>query len=246
MVHAVSETDSQDDSIERDVTIRFPQVDPAGIVFYPRYFEMLYRHFAGLPFESSPFAIKVQFLKPNRLGDRLQIAYQPGDDWTVTGRMNGDVHFSVMAAEEEEGATGVPSAFRTADESIGGWQVGSGGSLQLPRYLEMLNMAIEEWFEATLELPFHELHVGRRVGIPTVQFVIRSYRMPNVDENVCMLLQPTRIGGRSMSFTSWLVQGEECLAKTEQVIVFVRMLEDGYESIPIPDYIGSAFEAQVN
>ena len=42
--------------MERTVTIRFSHIDGAGIVFYPRYFEMLGELFADLPFAKAPFA----------------------------------------------------------------------------------------------------------------------------------------------------------------------------------------------
>jgi len=48
-----------------------------------------------------------------------------------------------------------------------------------------------------------------------------------------------------MTFRSWLVSDGECLVENEQVVVFVRMLPGGYESIEIPDYARSAFEKQL-
>ena len=48
-----------------------------------------------------------------------------------------------------------------------------------------------------------------------------------------------------MTLTSWLVRGDECLVENEQVVVFVRMLENGYESIPIPDDVRAAFGLQL-
>ena len=60
--------------MERTVTIRFSHIDGAGIVFYPRYFEMLSELFADLPFAMAPFAMQTDFLKPNYLGDQLSVA----------------------------------------------------------------------------------------------------------------------------------------------------------------------------
>ena len=70
-----------------DQKIKFRHCDPAGIVFYPRYFEMMndtveafFERVAGLPFAEMhddcgiPTAgIEAQFQAPSRLGDQLKI-----------------------------------------------------------------------------------------------------------------------------------------------------------------------------
>jgi 4-hydroxybenzoyl-CoA thioesterase len=69
----------------KEEQIRFQHVDYAGIVFYPRYFEMLncivedfYDEALGLPFNKMhetggipTVDLKVQFMKPARLGEVL-------------------------------------------------------------------------------------------------------------------------------------------------------------------------------
>ena len=68
--------------------VLFKHCDPAGIVFYPRYFEMIndcveafFDEAVGVPFEKLnseggvPTAeISVRFARPSRHGDRLEIA----------------------------------------------------------------------------------------------------------------------------------------------------------------------------
>lgn len=237
----------------RAVTIRFPQTDPAGIVFYPRYFEMVLRLFPGVPFTDLPVAFKTQFLKPNRLGDRLSIEFRhdpESSDWSVTGRTRDGDCFSIQGlptspdlASDAHGPE--QPAFRTRPEPAGDWALDKNGRLHLSRYFELLNMAIEEWIEATLEMPFHEMHVGRKVGIPTVQFNTCVRTMPTAGDSLSVWIRPTKLGGRAMTFVSWLVSGDRCLVRNEQVVVFVRMLEQGYESIPIPGEIGDKFRAQL-
>ena len=70
----------------RDIRIEFNHCDPAGIVFYPRYFEMLnsvienfFRDIAGHPFEAMmlddtgvPTArVEMSYAAPSRLGEVL-------------------------------------------------------------------------------------------------------------------------------------------------------------------------------
>ena len=80
-------------AFETQFLVRFAHVDPAGIVFYPRYFEMLsaatedwcaqslgldyasmhFEHRCGVP----TVRIESEFYKPSRLGDELTIRLQP-------------------------------------------------------------------------------------------------------------------------------------------------------------------------
>ena len=41
------------------------------------------------------------------------------------------------------------------------------GIVFYPRYFEMVNDLVEEWFDRGMGLPFHTLHVQRQVGTPT-------------------------------------------------------------------------------
>lgn len=233
-----------------EVTIRFPQVDPAGIVFYPRYFEMVQRCFPDAPFSQTPAGVKTQFLKPNRFGDSMELSYQRGVNWSIAGRMDGATCFSMAPLDVEDSATAYraanAAAFATETSVVGSWCLGANGKMQLSRYFELLNMAIEEWFESVLSIPFADLHVGRRIGIPTVQFDTRAYSLPGIDDSVAIRIKPIRVGGRALTFRSWLVDDGQCFVENEQVVVFVTMLEEGFESIEIPDYIRSAFEEQMD
>ena len=235
-----------------NITIRFPQVDPAGIVFYPRYFEMVQRCFPDVAFSRFPGGIKTQFLKPNRFGDRITLSFNrgaDGDDWSVTGSMEDSTCFTMTPIDAGDAATSFQSseaaAFSSKESAVGEWCVDKHGRMHLSRYFEYLNMATEEWFEDVLEFPFTELHVGRRIGIPTVQFDTRVFSLPNVGDDVAIRIQPIKTGGRAMTFVSWLVSGDRCLVENLQVVVFVSMLDDGFESIDIPDYIRSAFQQQM-
>jgi 4-hydroxybenzoyl-CoA thioesterase len=232
-----------------EFTIRFPQVDPAGIVFYPRYFEMVYRAFPELPFANPPLAIRTRFLRPNRLGDRLHLCLETDDDWTVTGSMDGFEHFSMrslaIAPPMPRAHADAPDAFTSKAAIVSDWMADRHGRMGLSRYFECLNIAIEEWFEATLGMPFHALHVGRDVGIPTVQFDTNLRRLPSFGESFSIRIAPLKLGARAMTFRSWLVCGDECNVENEQVVVFVRMLPDDYESIEIPDDVRDKFGQQL-
>ena len=249
MVASLSVDEAGGDAAEREFTIRFPQVDPAGIVFYPRYFEMVNQCFPALPLGHLPLAIKTQFLKPNRLGDRLSLHADGGVHWSVIGRTGNVDHFSMRAADVAPPSPTAhrlsASAFTTRPQVVGEWMTDIHRRMSLSRYFECLNVAIEEWFEFSLSMPFHTLHVGRGVGIPTVQFDTNLGSLPALGERVSIRLAPLTIGRRAMTFKSWLIRDDECLVENRQVVVFVRMLDDGYESIDIPADVRRAFGKQL-
>lgn len=238
----------------RPVTIRFPHVDNAGIVFYPRYIELLQKHFPDLPIFTTPAAFTIEFRRPNRLGDKIEIVsdYAKGyDEWSVAGRMDSADHFTVRPLSTDAAMNPArdfaanDKSFATEDIRIGEWMSDRHGHMYLSRYFETFNVCVEKWFESTLDLPFYQLHVDRRVGIPTVRFQTNCRELPRTGDNVTVHFRPIRIGSRSMTSRSWMVRDGECLVETEQVIVFVQMQENGYETIEIPEYVRDAFAMQL-
>lgn len=95
---------------EKDQKVQFKHCDPAGIVFYPRYFEMIndlveafFDEALDCPFEDLhrtggvPTAeIAVQFTAPSRHGDRLTLALA----CTRLGRSSLDIRTEATCAGE--------------------------------------------------------------------------------------------------------------------------------------------------
>jgi 4-hydroxybenzoyl-CoA thioesterase len=97
---------------ERDIQVRFGDTDPAGIVFYPRYYEMVnqvvedwFAHGLGYPFRRMHLegrrgvptvSIESVFQNPSRLGDILR--------FTLTARRIGtkSANLHVHATCDEE------------------------------------------------------------------------------------------------------------------------------------------------
>jgi acyl-CoA thioesterase FadM len=249
----VTGAETSSHSAVREVTIRFPQIDAAGIVFYPRYFEMAQRCFPDCPLSTVPFAVTTEFLRPNRLGDVLDLVYRYAsrEDWSLTGRMQEQCCFRMTPMDDakslaDDAHRPERRGFRTREETLGDWALDRSGRVHLSRYFEFLNMAIEEWIEDTLDMPFHALHVGRRVGIPTVRFDTAVAELPSGGASVSTWIRPVKLGERAMTFTSWFVADGRCVVENRQVVVFVEMREAGYASTRIPGDIAGAFAAQID
>ncbi|MEX2495192.1 MAG: thioesterase family protein [Woeseia sp.] len=229
-------------SRSRDVIVRFSHIDAAGIVFYPRYIEMLAQAFPELAPANAPFTLEINFLKPTALGARLTLtidASAPQADWRLSGVAGGEEQFTMVwqpgtdaPLQPEDHDPGRP-AFRSDAMRVGAWAARPDAQLQVSRYYEFVNSAIEQWFENELGLSFSKLHADR-AGIPTVSLRTRCAELPRLGEEIRIWIRPTRIGSRSVRFESWLVSDRGCLAKTSQVIVFVRLEQHGFRSAPLP------------
>jgi 4-hydroxybenzoyl-CoA thioesterase len=238
--------------VSQTVTIRFAHVDAAGIVFYARYFELLARVFPESALASPPFSMRSEFLRPNRLGDRVRVVCKRDEgQWCYSGQMDGVEHFRIsslpdgapaLAADAHQGET---TALRTAPRIVGAWASDASGHMSLSRFFELVSDTIELWFEAALDLPFDKLHSATKIRVPTVRFTTRCRALPGSGDQIAMWLRPVRLGNKSLTFRSWLVRGDECLIDNEQVIVFVEANHNGYESIPVPEELRGRIEEQI-
>lgn len=227
----------------RETMVRFSHVDAAGIVFYPRYFEMLAQSFPELAAPTAPFELEIEFLKPTPLGTRLALSVGTTDQagsWRLSAVSGGEVRFTmkcmhlpgpaVDARQHEPAAT----AFRSEPMPVAYWATGPDRRLHLSRYYEFINAAVEQWFETVLDSPFRQLQ-AERAGIPTVLLATRCGALPALGEETRVWIRPTRVGGRSVRFDSFLVGANGCLMKTSQVIVFVSITDTGFRSVAMPE-----------
>lgn len=73
------------------------------------------------------------------------------------------------------------------------------GIVFYPRYVEMINAVVEDWFERGLDLPFAELVMERGEGVPTAHLEV-SFKAPSrLGEELALSLLVTRIGSSSVT-----------------------------------------------
>jgi 4-hydroxybenzoyl-CoA thioesterase len=70
-----------------------------------------------------------------------------------------------------------------------------------PRYYEMLNATIEEWFESRLGRSFAEIHGAMGMGVPTVAQETRYHRPSRLGDRLDFTLIPLRLGGSSVTLS---------------------------------------------
>ncbi|THD32489.1 thioesterase family protein [Flavobacterium lindanitolerans] len=97
------------------------------------------------------------------------------------------------------------------EEKIRFQHVDYAGIVFYPRFLEMLNALVEDWFEEALERPFATIHETN--GIPTVDLKVQFRKAARLGEILTKYLWVKNLGSASMvcGFRFEDQQGKTCL-----------------------------------
>jgi 4-hydroxybenzoyl-CoA thioesterase len=99
------------------------------------------------------------------------------------------------------------------------------GIVFYPRFLEMLNDLVEDWFEEALDRPFSKMHETN--GIPTVDLKVQFKKAARLGEILTKKLWVNKLGGASIlcGFKFEDEEGKTCL-EGEVTLVNVVFTED--------------------
>jgi 4-hydroxybenzoyl-CoA thioesterase len=99
------------------------------------------------------------------------------------------------------------------------------GIVFYPRFLEMLNDLVEDWFEEALERPFSKIHETN--GIPTVDLKVQFKQPARLGEMLTKKLWVIKLGGASVhcGFSFEDENGKTCL-EGEVTLVNVGISDD--------------------
>ena len=113
----------------------------------------------------------------------------------------------------------------TKKEKIRFQQVDYAGIVFYPRFLEMLNCLVEDWFEEALDRPFSKMHETN--GIPTVDLKVQFKKAARLGEILTKKLWVKNLGSTSIlcGFSFENEQGKTCL-EGEVTLVNVAFQEN--------------------
>ena len=96
-------------------------------------------------------------------------------------------------------------------EKIRFQHVDYAGIVFYPRFLEMLNCLVEDWFEEALDRPFSKIHETN--GIPTVDLKVQFKKAARLGEILTKKLWVQHLGGASVlcGFRFEDEEGKTCL-----------------------------------
>ncbi|MDT8857949.1 thioesterase family protein [Paracoccaceae bacterium Fryx2] len=114
------------------------------------------------------------------------------------------------------------------------------GIVFYPRYFEMTNSVVENFFAEVLGYPFARISVVEKCGVPTVR-IVTDFRAPSrLGDRVGFTLEILRIGGSSVRFLVTARAGEELRLTADLTLVWVT--PEG-RAAPWPEEIRAAMTA---
>jgi 4-hydroxybenzoyl-CoA thioesterase len=106
-----------------------------------------------------------------------------------------------------------------------------------PRYYEMVAEVIEDFFRDVLGRPFGEMHLEKRVGVPTVHIETDFHAPSYCDYVLTFALAIAKIGRASATFIVRATCDGEKRLTSRHTIANVRL--DAMKSIPFDDDLRS-------
>ena len=99
----------------------------------------------------------------------------------------------------------------------------AAGIVFFPRYFEMLNGVVEDWFAGPLQTSFRELHVDRRVSVPTAAVEARFIAPSRLEDELTFALTVTKLGRSSCSLRHRISSGGALRFEARQTFVYVGL-----------------------
>jgi 4-hydroxybenzoyl-CoA thioesterase len=96
------------------------------------------------------------------------------------------------------------------------------GIVFYPRYFEMINTTVEEWFAQRLGIPFETLHGSLRAAVPTVSVTVNFHAPSRHGDVLEFQLRPTRIGRSTVALSIEAYCGAERRLSMESTLVFTK------------------------
>jgi len=104
------------------------------------------------------------------------------------------------------------------------------GFMFYPRYYEMIAGVIEDFFRLELNLPFGEMHLKQRIGMPTVNIETNFYAPSFCDDVLEFSLLVEKIGRASATLQITATCGSERRLCSRQTIANVML--DEVKAVP--------------
>jgi 4-hydroxybenzoyl-CoA thioesterase len=97
------------------------------------------------------------------------------------------------------------------------------GIVFYPRYFEMINAAVEDWFEERLQAPFGRMHGPDAHGVPTARIEIAFTAPSRIGEELTITLRPTKLGRTSVDLAISAMSGEELRFRQTSTLVHISL-----------------------
>lgn len=114
------------------------------------------------------------------------------------------------------------------------------GIVFYPRYFEMLNALVEDWFTEGLGVDYAQLLGPRRVGMPTVRLNTEFQRISRMGDVLTQRIAIRKLGRSSLTLAIAFEGDDGLRVAFEQVLVCTSL--DTHQAQPFPDDLRAALE----
>ncbi len=128
----------------------------------------------------------------------------------------------------------IPVGFQHADPA---------GIVFYPRYFEMINQVVEDWFAQGLGLDFHSLHALKGHGVPTVHVEADFTRPSRLGDVLTFALTVVCVSERTFTLALAASCGGEERMRASAVLAYVELGD--LRARPIPCGLRAAMEHYV-
>ncbi|MDQ8031558.1 4-hydroxybenzoyl-CoA thioesterase [Bordetella genomosp. 1] len=116
------------------------------------------------------------------------------------------------------------------------------GIVFYPRYFEMINDFVENWFDKGMDLPFHTLHVERHIGTPLASVHCDFSAPSRWHERLRQVLEVRRIGGASFQ-ADVRFEGPDGQLRLSARLTIVTVDLRTMRAMPLPDDLRARMQA---
>lgn len=114
------------------------------------------------------------------------------------------------------------------------------GIVFFPQYLVMVNNLVEDWVSDGLGIPYSQLLMQRRTGLPTVSLNCEFTAISRMGDEVCLGLSVERLGNRSISLQLGCRARDEERFRMRQVLVCTSL--ESHRAIDMPPDLRAAID----
>ena len=122
-------------------------------------------------------------------------------------------------------------------------EVDGAGIVFYPRYFEMLNEAVEDWFEEQIGVSFAELHLKRGIGTPTVAIEAHFEAPSRLGEELVITITPVELSRASCKLNFAIACEGQTRMRAFSVLVCMDL--EAQKSAPWPADVRAAIEANI-
>lgn len=113
--------------------------------------------------------------------------------------------------------------------------VDGAGIVFYPRYFEMLNAAVEDWFAQSLGADFRTMHHDRGIGVPTVQLAAEFLSPAMLGDDLTVRITPRQVGRSSCTYEAVFTANGCDRLKANATLVCMDL--SAKKALPWPDDI---------